>query len=228
MLHFRNSLLSHLSPSLLTKMSVAVFATFSSSVYAADNPAAASIVTNIVSSSKASESALAYNLYATDAATPENLAVSAYSFAVTQNAGLAMEKAIQILPTIPESQSYVAENSAIDSASQIISVSNLRAVNDINAFIAASVAETASNAVNQVSRAFDDVPSGVKAPSNKDETTIRAEQMTGRPSRVLNFDGQVEIVRGTSTIDSATAEYHGVEDLVMANRNVQMFRDRDC
>ena len=228
MLHFRNSLLSHLSPSLLTKMSVAVFATFSTSVYAADNPAAASIVTNIVSTTKASESAFAYNLYAVGATTPENLAVDAYSYAVTQNAGIAMERAVQILPTIPESQSYFAENSAIDSSSQIISVSDLRAINDINAFIAASVAETASNAVNQVSRAFDDVASGVKSPPNKDETTIRAEQMTGRPSRVLNFDGQVEIVRGPSTIDSETAEYHGVEDLVMANRNVQMFRERDC
>lgn len=64
--------------------------------------------------------------------------------------------------------------------------------------------------------------------ADNDETTIRAEQMTGRPQRILNFDGQVEIVRGPSTIDAETAEYHGVEDLVMANRNVQMFRDRDC
>ena len=73
-----------------------------------------------------------------------------------------------------------------------------------------------------------DVAPALASPSNKDEITIRAEQMTGRPSRVLNFDGQVEIVRGPSTIDAETAEYHGVEDLVMANRNVQMYRNRDC
>lgn len=66
------------------------------------------------------------------------------------------------------------------------------------------------------------------SPSNPDEIHIRAEQMTGRPARILNLDGQVEIVRGISTIDSNTAEYHIVEDLVMANSNVRMLRNRDC
>lgn len=148
MLHFRNSLLSHLSPSLLTKMSVAVFAIFSMSAYCAET-----------------------------LATPENLGDAGYSYAVTQNAAGASDKSPTVSPATPDSRTF--ENVA-------------------------------------------------KSPSNNHETTIRAEQMTGRPSRVLNFDGQVEIVRGPSTIDAETAEYHGVEDLVMANRNVQMFRDRDC
>lgn len=60
------------------------------------------------------------------------------------------------------------------------------------------------------------------------ETHIRAEQMTGRPSRILNLDGQVEITRGTSTIDSDTAEYQVVEDLVMANGEVRIVRNKDC
>jgi len=60
------------------------------------------------------------------------------------------------------------------------------------------------------------------------ETHIRAEQMTGRPSRILNFDGQVEITRGPSTIDADTAEYHVVEDLVMANGKVRMLRNKNC
>lgn len=67
-----------------------------------------------------------------------------------------------------------------------------------------------------------------RIPSTRDEITIRAEQMTGRPARVMNFDGQVEIVRGPSTIDAETAEYHGVEDLVMASGNVTIYRNRDC
>jgi len=73
-----------------------------------------------------------------------------------------------------------------------------------------------------------DTAPATRIPSTKDEITIRAEQMTGRPARVMNFDGQVEMVRGPSTIDAETAEYHGVEDLVMANGNVQMYRNRDC
>lgn len=64
--------------------------------------------------------------------------------------------------------------------------------------------------------------------SEDDAIHIRAEQMTGRPERILNLDGKVNIVRGTSTINSNTAEYHAVDDLVMANGNVQMTRNKDC
>jgi LPS-assembly protein len=61
-----------------------------------------------------------------------------------------------------------------------------------------------------------------------DPTFMRAEQMTGRPARILNFDKQVKIIRGPSTIDADTAEYHAVEDLVMANGHVKMHRNNDC
>lgn len=67
-----------------------------------------------------------------------------------------------------------------------------------------------------------------KSPPDPDEIHIRAEQMTGRPARILNLDGQVKVVRGVSTINSDTAEYHIVEDLVMANSNVRMLRNKDC
>jgi LPS-assembly protein len=68
----------------------------------------------------------------------------------------------------------------------------------------------------------------VFAEDQEDAIHIRAEQMTGRPERILNLDGHVEIQRGSSTIDADTAEYHAVEDLVMANGNVQLFRNKDC
>jgi LPS-assembly protein len=225
---FRNSLLSHLSPSLLTKMSLAVLAAFSTSAFGADNPAASSTVLTIVSNTKAVNSIYVLDAALVDPVTPEMLMLSTYSYTITQNAISAMDKAISALPTESEARSYVSESVAIASTSQLIAAADMNAGTDINGIVAAVAATTASNAANQVSRAFDDIPIGVKSPSNKDETTIRAEQMTGRPQRVLNFDGQVEIVRGPSTIDSETAEYHGVEDLVMANRNVQIFRERDC
>ena len=228
MLHFRNSLLSHLSPSLLTKMSVAILATFSYSAYATENPATASIITTIISSSKADISAASLMSISTIATTPPILPIDAALFGITQNASRAIARTAAGLPTISQAQSYAAENSAVTSSSQFILEADLQPVVGANVLMATGMAETATNAVNQVTRAFAVVPTGVRTPSNKDETTVRAEQMTGRPSRVLNFDGQVEIVRGPSTIDAETAEYHGVEDLVMANRNVQMFRDRDC
>jgi LPS-assembly protein len=61
-----------------------------------------------------------------------------------------------------------------------------------------------------------------------DKTTIRAEQMTGRPSRVLNLDGQVKVERGLSTLYADSAEYRAIENLIMANGNVKMYRDGDC
>jgi len=228
MLLLRNPLLSHLSPSLLTKMSVAVLAAlaaYTPSVDAADNSVT---VANIVNSTKAANSLVDGYAFAINATTPENLAFASASYAAILNATGALNNAITILPTIPEAQSYSSENFAIASSAQIVSISTMPASSDVSALIAASVAEAVSNAVNQANRAFDEVATGVKSPSNQDELTIRAEQMTGRPSRVLNFDGQVEMVRGPSTIDARTAEYHGVEDLVMANGDVQMFRDRDC
>lgn len=230
MLHFRRSLLSHLSPSLLTKMSMAVLTAFTSSVtanlYAAElSPAGSAAVATIIAATKANSSVLGYNLMTLDSNDPANL-LEAYYYALTQNANLTLQKTVPILPGIPEVRSYTAEKIAISGTALMISSVDLQPGDGSQVFW--NVGAVTSNAVRQVSSAFDEVATGVKRPSNKDETTIRAEQMTGRPSRVLNFDGQVEIVRGTSTIDSDTAEYHGVEDLVMANRNVQMFRDRDC
>lgn len=74
----------------------------------------------------------------------------------------------------------------------------------------------------------DDEKTSAPVVTNPDEIHIRAEQMTGRPSRILNLDGKVRIIRGSSTIDADTAEYHAIEDLVMANSNVHMTRNRDC
>ena len=230
MLLLRNSLLSHLSPSLLSKMSVAVLAALaayvpSQSATAADNSVT---VANIVSSTKAANSLVGVTALTFNAATPENAAIASASYAAMLNATSTFSNAVALLPTIPEAQSNSSANFAIASSAQLIAMSTMQTSSDINALIASSITEAVSNAASQADRAFEDVATGVKSPSNKDELTIRAEQMTGRPSRVLNFDGQVEMVRGPSTIDARTAEYHGVEDLVMANGDVQMFRDRDC
>ena len=73
-------------------------------------------------------------------------------------------------------------------------------------------------------------PAEEPQPPFEDErkTTARAEQMTGRPERILNMDGQVQIVRGSSIVDANKAVYHAVDDVVIANGNVQMLRNGDC
>jgi LPS-assembly protein len=91
-----------------------------------------------------------------------------------------------------------------------------------------SIPTTSEQEINEKKSTSTKSGRAVTVPSNPDEIHIRAEQMTGRPERILNLDGQVEITRGLSTIDSDTAEYHAVEDLVMANGNVQMMNNNDC
>ena len=222
MLLSRNVLLSHLSPTLLTKMSVAVLATLSTSVYAAQT---SPVVANMVSAAKVSNVYVAVDVFPAVAVVPEFVSISAV---VMRDVASIVEKASVVLPTTEQAESQGATNASAALVTQIVTLSDLRPAGDIQALVLLTVNEVAVNATAQVSRAFSETATDVKSPSNKDEITIRAEQMTGRPSRVLNFDGQVEIVRGPATIDAETAEYHGVEDLVMANRNVQMFRNQDC
>ena len=221
----RNSLLSHLSPSLLTKMSLAVLATFSPSLYAAPNPNG---VTSIVNLAKTSNVIATADLYASQTSPLENYAVTSALYALMSTTSLVFERAIVNLPTTEEAQAAAAANLAVTGATQMVTIIQMRPVGAIDALVLTTANGVAANAANQAYRAFADLATDVKSPGSSDEITIRAEQMTGRPARVLNFDGQVEIVRGPATIDAETAEYHGIEDLVMANRHVQMFRNRDC
>ncbi len=144
----RGSLLSHLSPSLLSKMSLAVLATFSAPSFSADNGQTESV-----------------------AALP----------------GMGVFNALTL-------QAGLAE------------------------IVAAARIPSALNAMDTMSAALTDAK----------VITVRAEQMTGRPERVLHLDGQVELVRGTSTLNADQAEYHAVEDIVVASGNVQMLRNKDC
>ena len=228
MLHLRQPPLSHLSSSLLTKMSMAVLATLSAPVstsYALDKIASNA---GIVNYAKASVSLISLESVSPLSASPEADAIAALSYAAMLNATLTLDKASAVIPTIPEATSSAAIQFAATSVSQVTANSSLVPAGVFYPLGSSGADEVASYTVSLLDGAFADRAIGVKSPSNKDETTIRAEQMTGRPSRVLNFDGQVEIVRGPSTIDAETAEFHQVEDLVMANRNVQMFRNRDC
>src|SRR4051812_21421983 len=63
------------------------------------------------------------------------------------------------------------------------------------------------------------------AGDEKNETmTINAEQMTGRPDRELHLERDVEITRGSMTINADKATYNIVEDEVDAAGNVRMRR----
>ncbi|WP_026355228.1 LPS-assembly protein LptD [Massilia niastensis] len=57
--------------------------------------------------------------------------------------------------------------------------------------------------------------------------TIRAEEISGRPDRVLNLERNVEITRGQTGLTADTACYMRVEDEVTAAGNVTMWRFGD-
>ncbi|HTN66375.1 MAG TPA: LPS-assembly protein LptD [Burkholderiaceae bacterium] len=58
-------------------------------------------------------------------------------------------------------------------------------------------------------------------------TTVRAEELTGRPDREVNARHDVEIVRGATTINADEGTYHIVEDEVDGSGNVRMRRYGD-
>jgi len=57
--------------------------------------------------------------------------------------------------------------------------------------------------------------------------TLRAEEFTGRPDRVLNMVRDVEITRGSTGITADTACYRRVEDEVTADGHITMWRFGD-
>lgn len=58
-------------------------------------------------------------------------------------------------------------------------------------------------------------------------TTIEAEQMTGRPDRLLNLDNDVDMTRGGTNLKSNTGVYHIVENEAEAHGCVRMNRYGD-
>ena len=57
--------------------------------------------------------------------------------------------------------------------------------------------------------------------------TISAEQMSGRPDREIVLEGDVEIIRGPTTVNADRATYRIVEDEVEAHGNIRMRRFGD-
>ncbi len=67
-----------------------------------------------------------------------------------------------------------------------------------------------------------------RAGSDRDApTTVRAEELTGRPDREVNARHDVEIMRGATTLNADQATYRIVEDEVEATGNVRMRRFGD-
>ncbi|MFC5472631.1 LPS-assembly protein LptD [Paraherbaspirillum soli] len=68
-------------------------------------------------------------------------------------------------------------------------------------------------------------------PSRADDsnapTTVQAEQMTGRPDRVINLDNDVDLVRGQTEVQSDKATYRIIENEVEAHGCVRMNRYGD-
>ncbi|WP_322741651.1 LPS-assembly protein LptD [Glaciimonas soli] len=58
-------------------------------------------------------------------------------------------------------------------------------------------------------------------------TTVQAEQMTGRPDRILHLDNDVDITRGQTNVTSNTATYQIIDNEVEAHGCVKMNRYGD-
>jgi len=57
--------------------------------------------------------------------------------------------------------------------------------------------------------------------------TVRAEEITGRPDRMLNLARDAELIKGQTRMTADTACYKAVEDQVSASGNVNMWRFGD-
>ncbi|MES2103473.1 MAG: LPS-assembly protein LptD [Pseudomonadota bacterium] len=65
--------------------------------------------------------------------------------------------------------------------------------------------------------------------SDKDApTVIQSDSMNGRPERIVNFDNNVEIVKGGMTMNADHATYRNLEDEVEASGHLRLQRYGDC
>lgn len=64
--------------------------------------------------------------------------------------------------------------------------------------------------------------SGAKNKDADEATTVRAEQMTGRPDREVDLDRDVELIRGNTIVKADKAIYRIIKDEVDATGNVWM------
>jgi len=70
-------------------------------------------------------------------------------------------------------------------------------------------------------------PRPVRTEDKNAVTTIKAEDITGRPEREINLERDVEIVKDKTKVKSDTACYREVEDEVEAHGHVQIWRFGD-
>lgn len=59
-------------------------------------------------------------------------------------------------------------------------------------------------------------------------TVIRAEKISGRPERFINFDDDVEVIKGGTILHADQAQYRNLEDEVEASGHIRMQRYGDC
>jgi LPS-assembly protein len=72
---------------------------------------------------------------------------------------------------------------------------------------------------------------GKVAPKPDDKnapTIIQSERTSGRPDRIVNFDDNVELVKGSTVVTADHAVYRNLEDQIDASGNVRVLRNGDC
>lgn len=89
----------------------------------------------------------------------------------------------------------------------------------LTAVVAAASAPTLVSAQNS--------PKGITEEEKNAPANVSAEKMTGRPDRDVILEGDVEIIRGPTTVNADRATYRVAEDEVEASGNIRMRRFGD-
>jgi len=102
----------------------------------------------------------------------------------------------------------------------------------LSALVAVATGPLYAQTVAQTSTAAPPAPGQSASPASRANeqdlpVTLRAEEFTGRPDRVLNMVRDVEITRGSTGITADTACYRRVEDEVTAEGHITMWRFGD-
>ena len=106
----------------------------------------------------------------------------------------------------------------------------------VEAFFVVSLASVALPAQAQAQAQTKDadvvVVKGKKAQDKSDDenapTVISSEKISGRPERFIHFDYEVEVLKGTISLNANRAIYRFLDDEMEATGKVQMQRNGDC
>ncbi|MET3116060.1 LPS-assembly protein [Undibacterium sp. GrIS 1.8] len=84
------------------------------------------------------------------------------------------------------------------------------------------------NPVSSATPASAAKPSEVVIKGDKEQpTVIRAETISGRPERYVNFDNDVEVTKGDTKVNADKATYTNLEDEIKASGDIRMLRAGD-